>query len=76
MSDDGAHGTNPTDTTAGDALLDQLRREPSLVLRGVERKVVVAGWERSNGNVVRFCKILGIGRTTGYRKLRQYGLIT
>ena len=43
-------------------------------LRELERMAVHAAWRNTGGNVSQACRILGIGRTTMYRKLKRYGL--
>jgi DNA-binding NtrC family response regulator len=39
----------------------------------VERAIIVAAYERSNGNPLETARLLGIGKTTVYRKLREMG---
>ena len=41
-----------------------------------EREIIVAALEQTGGAVSRTAELLGMGRTTLWRKLRQYGLVT
>ena len=45
-----------------------------LTLDELEREHVTDVFKHYNSNITRTCKALGIGRTTLYRKLVQYGL--
>lgn len=72
MSDEGAHGVGVAEET----LRDQLLREKSLSLKNIEKTVIEVAWQRAHGNVTKACRLLGIGRTTMYRKLKQYDLQT
>ena len=42
-------------------------------LAEMERAVIVAAYERSNGRPLEAARLLGIGKTTVYRKLREFG---
>lgn len=46
----------------------------TMSLEELERWAIVTAMERSRGNVSEVIRRLGIGRTTLYRKLKQYGL--
>jgi transcriptional regulator of acetoin/glycerol metabolism len=39
----------------------------------MERAIIVAAYERSNGKPLEAARLLGIGKTTVYRKLREFG---
>jgi len=73
--DDQPAGTEVTGTGDGSG-----RPEPptgtatagSLDLERLERSAITAAVERSGGNLSRAAKLLGISRTTLYRKLRRY----
>ncbi len=43
-------------------------------LQSLERRAIVQALEATGGDRLRAAKLLGIGKTTIYRKLRQYGL--
>ena len=45
-----------------------------LTLRASERKMIVEALVASDGERVRAAKLLGIGKTTIYRKVKEYGL--
>jgi transcriptional regulator of acetoin/glycerol metabolism len=40
-----------------------------------EMKAVIQAWETSNGQVTRAAALLGISRTTMWRKMVKYGLV-
>ena len=48
---------------------------PSLTLSGMERNAIVDALRRAGGNRARVSRELGIGRTTLYRKLKEYGIV-
>ena len=52
-------------------LKSYLSKEPVLDLRGLEKMAIEVAWARAHYNVTKTCKLLGIGRTTLYRKLKQ-----
>lgn len=58
-----------------ETLCDLFVRKP-LPLSTIEEAAVTAAWVRSGGSVSAACRALGIGRTTMYRKMRKYGLIS
>jgi DNA-binding NtrC family response regulator len=47
---------------------------PALTLSGMERNAIVDALRRAGGNRARVSRELGIGRTTLYRKLKEYGI--
>jgi DNA-binding NtrC family response regulator len=47
---------------------------PALTLSGMERNAIVEALRRAGGNRARVSRELGIGRTTLYRKLKEYGI--
>ncbi len=47
---------------------------PPLTLEELERLAIEAALERAHGNLSEVSRVLGIGRTTLYAKLRRYGL--
>ncbi len=47
---------------------------PALTLSGMERNAIVEALQRAGGNRARVSRELGIGRTTLYRKLKEYGI--
>jgi DNA-binding NtrC family response regulator len=49
-------------------------RAPALTLSGVEKNAIVDALRRTGGNRARVSRELGIGRTTLYRKLKEYGI--
>lgn len=51
----------------------ELGSEP-LSLREIERLAILDAMERTGGNVSEVAQQLGVGRTTLYRKLKEYGL--
>lgn len=69
--DEGASGTQATKEPT---LKSCLSKEPALNLRVLEKAAIEVAWARVNYNVTRACKMLGIGRTTLYRKLKLYGI--
>ena len=46
----------------------------SLNLSDVEREIILKALKKFNGNLTRAAEELGIGRTTLYRKLEEYGI--
>ena len=46
----------------------------SLNLSDVEREVIKQAVRKSNGNLTKAAEELGIGRTTLYRKMEEYGI--
>ncbi len=50
------------------------RAAPALTLSGMERNAIVEALQRAGGNRARVSRELGIGRTTLYRKLKEYGI--
>jgi transcriptional regulator with PAS, ATPase and Fis domain len=55
-----------------EALLDDGKRN-EMSLEAVERRYVEMVLESANGNIVQACKILGIDRSTLYRKIKNNG---
>lgn len=51
-------------------------REKTLRLTDMEREVIREALQKSNGNLTKAAEELGIGRTTLYRKMEEYGLST
>jgi two-component system response regulator HydG len=47
---------------------------PSLNLEELERRAIVEALRKTEGNLTQVVKLLGIGRTTLYRKLKRYKL--
>jgi len=45
--------------------------EPFLTLDAMERAMIVAAYRKSNRNSVEAARLLGIGKTTFYRKLKE-----
>jgi DNA-binding NtrC family response regulator len=50
-------------------------RNGIMPLAEVERQAILGAVEQLNGDKLRAAKLLGIGKTTLYRKLREYGFI-
>ena len=50
-----------------------LNKEPQK-FKVLEKCAVIAALTRTHGNVTKAARILGLGRTTMYRKLRLHGL--
>ncbi len=40
----------------------------------MEKKLIIQALKYSNGNVISASKIIGIGKSTLYRKIEKYGL--
>ena len=57
---------NPQASTAGRAELSTLRE--------LERRAILEALETTGGDRLRAAKLLGIGKTTIYRKLKEYGV--
>jgi DNA-binding NtrC family response regulator len=68
----------PPPGTAGEPLVAppaaEPRAAPALTLSGMERNAIVEALNRAGGNRARVSRELGIGRTTLYRKLKEYGI--
>jgi len=47
--------------------------DPPLVLKELERQAILKAVQAAGGSPVRAAKLLGIGKTTIYRKLKEYG---
>jgi len=56
------------------ASIDPVDPEKTLNLTSVEREVIRQAVRKSNGNLTLAAEELGIGRTTLYRKMEEYGL--
>ena len=63
--------TNLQNSTETDADLDEL-----MPLAELERRCILRALRQANGNKITAARILGMGKTTLYRKLREYGDIT
>jgi two-component system response regulator HydG len=50
-------------------------RNGIMPLAEVERQAILGAVEQLNGDKLRAAKLLGIGKTTLYRKLREYGIV-
>jgi two-component system, NtrC family, response regulator AtoC len=48
--------------------------DPPLALKELERQAIMKALQAAGGKPVRAAKLLGIGKTTIYRKLKEYGL--
>ncbi len=48
--------------------------DSTLSLAEMERRAILAAWKKHSGNVAPIVTELGIGRTTLYRRLKEYGL--
>jgi transcriptional regulator of acetoin/glycerol metabolism len=66
MSDHPKNITENQSTSAGPAL--------PLNLRELERNAIVAALQVAGGNRVEAARLLGIGKTTIYRKIKDYAL--
>ena len=51
-----------------------IQSSAALTLSGMERNAIVVALQRAGGNRARVSRELGIGRTTLYRKLKEYGI--
>ncbi len=49
-------------------------RESANTLQDLERRAIIGALETTGGDRVRAARLLGIGKTTIYRKLKEYGL--
>jgi transcriptional regulator of acetoin/glycerol metabolism len=47
-----------------------------VTLADVERRAIERAFSSAHGDVVRTAKLLGIGRSSAYRKLKKYGILT
>ncbi len=63
--------TNLQNSTETDTDLDEL-----MPLAKLERRCILRALRQANGNKITAARILGMGKTTLYRKLREYGDIT
>jgi transcriptional regulator of acetoin/glycerol metabolism len=45
-----------------------------MTLKEIERDAIISALKRNSGNMQQTCRELRIGRTTLYRRLREYGL--
>lgn len=50
------------------------REDMVLLLKAVERRVIVKALEATRGNCQEAAKALGIGKTTVYRKIKKFGI--
>ncbi len=73
-SEPAANDAPVTDGRTGPALVQAPSAQAGGTLADLERVAIVRELELCNGNVTAVGKRLGIGRTTLYRRLKQYGL--
>ncbi len=64
---DGVHQVQPEVTQKGGALKEQSMN--------AEMQAIMQAWEASGGHITRTAALLGISRTTLWRKMMKYGLI-
>jgi len=64
---DGVHQVQPEVTQKGAALKEQSMN--------AEMQAIMQAWEASGGHITRTAALLGISRTTLWRKMMKYGLI-
>jgi len=57
------------------ALIEQLTARP-VRLEDLERVAIEAALANTGSNMMRTARVLGIGRTTLYRKIKLYGIRT
>lgn len=55
------------------ASIDEISDEKNLSLSGLDRRAIYRALTRTDGDVVAAARILCLGKTTIYRKLKQYG---
>jgi DNA-binding NtrC family response regulator len=58
------------------AMSQALAEEMPLHLDTLERKAIERAFARTHGDATRTAKLLGIGKTSIYRKLRKYGMMS
>lgn len=63
----------PSASTSYRDMVDRLRVHP-LRLRDLEKAAVEAALQACEMNVAQASRVLGIGRTTFYRKMKLYGV--
>lgn len=75
-----AHGTDRVATLHIDARAPRTTRDPEMSAAAIEsiamleRRAILATLQRLNGDKLMAAKLLGIGKTTLYRKLKEYGI--
>ncbi|SEF98452.1 two-component system, NtrC family, response regulator HydG [Bryocella elongata] len=74
-----AHATNPTDTMALSAApeeipLGSIAPQAVLSIAELEKQAILNTIRQLKGDKLMAAKLLGIGKTTLYRKLKEYGL--
>jgi hypothetical protein len=52
----------------------QIREEGAFNLAGLEKRTILAAAQTFGGNGIKVAAALGIGKTTAYRKMKQYGI--
>jgi two-component system response regulator HydG len=69
------HGLEARRTAAGDGEAGQQGALPSVMpLADLERQAILGAIRTLNGDKLQAAKLLGIGKTTLYRKLKEYGI--
>ena len=69
---DGRNGSR----TGAAAVRTPVQAEPSSIesIAEMERRMILVALEKLNGDKIMAAKLLGIGKTTLYRKLKEYGI--
>jgi len=70
---DGGEPTSPTSPPPAESALRE-GQLPTLNLDDLERRAIAEAMQRTGGNLSQVVRMLGIGRTTLYRKLKKYKL--
>jgi|GraSoi2013_115cm_1033766.scaffolds.fasta_scaffold02428_5 transcriptional regulator of acetoin/glycerol metabolism len=71
----GGRPTNLSLPPGLDSKVDEARNSNKILpLAEVEKQAILNALERFNGNKLVTARVLGIGKTTLYRKLKEYGI--
>jgi two-component system, NtrC family, response regulator AtoC len=56
--------------------MDAVFRTPIRTMAELEKEVILAAYKATNRDINKACKLVGIGKTTFYQKIRKYRLET
>jgi two-component system response regulator HydG len=68
-----AESTDDTETTSGTRTID-FSEGPIVSIAEMEKQAILGTIRQLNGDKLKAAKLLGIGKTTLYRKLKEYGI--